>query len=1072
MDCPICLTPNTEQARYCSACGNAILEQALEAERRQIAVVFCDLAGSTELAARFDPEDFSAIIRRYHERCAEIIRDLSGHVAQCLGDGVLAYFGYPRSHENDALLAVRAGLRLVSAVRHLNAELRVGYGIELSIRVGIHAGVVVMAEVGIGPRPERLALGSVPNLAARIQGVAARDTVLISEEVNRLAAGYLHTTALAGVKLRGFESPTNLYEVTGEASVQSRFDVASASAGGLTPFVGDPEEVNRLLNAWRAVEGGRSHALLLEGDAGIGKSRRIHMLKEAIASAPHMLLELQCTPETTQSAFYPVSFALRERLLAQPGDAQAPLLARLERALGDAGFDAAEAVPLLAPLLSVPLEGSGYAPTAVSSFKAREDTLNILLGLLTPTLGAPSLLIFEDVHWADASTLDLVQRVLNSPAKSPRLVIITRRSDFELSLSPATELETLVVRKLSRAEARRIADHVAGGSSLPSGSLDALLERSDGVPLFIEELTKTVVETGVLAQEPLPTGSEADAVDGIPTSVRGLLGSRLDRMGGAKAVMQLGAVLGREFRQDVLEAVSPLVGLRVRDHLRELLRAGMLFANESGNLSFRHALIRDAAYATLLKATRRQYHERTADVLLEKFPQIVAAQPELVAQHYDRAARADRAFTYWTAASQRALATNAHREAAGHAGAGISALGLLNGSVEHRRAELELRALLGMALVATQGYASTSAEENFTQAETVIRDLSQSTGPSSASEQEKQFVTTWCVWAYRLVRSELASSHISADHLHALAGLIGSSDLRMRAHCSLGITLFYLADPRALPELEAALAAYDDEKHRGLAARLGEDPKTVCLSYVVWIEALSGNPARARARLAEALAHAERHGHRFSEAYLAAHAAALFYLLRDEQACEKQAERAIAISERYGFPAWLGVGGMHRGWTKVRGQDARAGLEEIRANNGMLDAISILLYGPTRAEALSQALEANGELEAALELTSSALARAVQAGERWYQPELERRKAVLELRLGLPREQVEQGLQSALELARRQGSRLLELRAATTLAQFLGDRERTSELLEPVLSTFASDCEEVDVVEARQLLAG
>jgi predicted ATPase/class 3 adenylate cyclase len=1069
MDCQHCRAPIILEARYCSNCGVAVHgAESLEAERRHIAVVFCDLAGSTELAARLDPEDFSAIIRRYHARCAEIIRGLSGHVAQCLGDGVLAYFGYPESHENDALLGVRAGLRLVAAVNALNNELRVGYGIELSVRVGVHAGVVVMADVGIDARRERLALGSVPNMAARIQGVAGRNTVLVSEAVQRLVQGYIELTPAPAVKLRGFGDAQGLYEVRGELSVATRFE--ASTAGGLTPFVGSRDDVDRVLQAWHAAENGEFRVVMLEGEAGIGKSRRVHILKNEVGKAPHRLLELQCTPETSHSAFYPVALALRSALLADLSHAVGTLLERLERAVLDAGLDPTDAVPLLAPLLSISTDDR-YQPFEASAIKAREVTLNALANLLVPPLAIrPTVLVIEDVHWADASTLDLIQRMLQQPPRSPALMVMTRRSDFELSLQPSSALERITIPKLSRADAQRIAAHVAGGDALSASSLEALLQRSDGVPLFVEELTKTLLETGALSQESAAT-SEFE-VDEIPSSVRGLLGSRLDRLGGAKAVMQLGAVLGRDFRQEVLEAVSPLVDLRVRDHLRELLRTELLFASDNGTLSFRHALIRDAAYATLLKSTRRHYHERTADVMLEKFPKLAAAQPELVAQHYDRAVRPDRAVPYWIAAGQRALGTNAHREAGAHAHAGLVALAQLADSAERRRWELELRSLLGMALIATEGYGSAAAEQNFKRAGKVIAELSDRASPVAGGDYEKAFVTTWGVWAYHLVRSELEPAQRAAEQLHALALRASRDDFRREAHVTRGQNYFYFSADyaSALRELEAALVEHEVENSAQSALRVGQDPVSVATSVAIWIDALTGNVETAYARLTQGLEHTSRRAHPFSDAYLASHAAVFCYLIRDHAACMKHAERALALGDKYGFPTWLAVGAIYRGWARGVQGDVAAGLAELSAHLGIFGPIGVSLQGPTRLELLSQVQQLSGDLAGAFGSVCDALALARRTGEQWYVPELERRRAELGIQLDHPTTDMESSLRRALALCREHGNRLFELRTALTFARSGLGRDEGRRLVRSALSAFPVNSSLWDVSEARALL--
>lgn len=1072
MNCSRCLVRNPDRARYCSACGAMLTTEGWpDAERRQLVVLFCDLAGSTELATRFDAEDFAAIVRRYHDCCGRVIQGLDGHVAQCLGDGVLAYFGYPTSHENDAVRAVRAGLQILQVVSVLNTDLRTDYGVELTLRVGIHAGVVVMADVGSGWRSERLALGSVPNVAARIQGVAAPNTVLLSHEVQRLVSGYVHTTEVVGARVAGLDVSTVLYEAHQEMAVQSRFDTTSSVQ--LTPFVGDRRDLDRLVAAWQDAEAGESRAIMLAGEAGIGKSRRVHVLKERLRSRPHRLVELQCTPETNQSAFFPVSIAVHALLASAAPPASEPLLA-LEAAVDAIGIDTRFAVPLLAPLLSISLEGKGYGASEASPFKTNQETLAALLALLLPSNAAlPSLVIVEDLHWADASTLDLVRRMTSRRYATGVLIILTSRTESESSVAASDSLDIITVGRLSTLDAREMVGHVAAGTRLAPPVIDALLERSDGVPLFVEELTKTLTETGTLGRETKHgPSSEVGGADDIPTSVRGLLGARLDRLGDARAVLQLGAVLGREFELQLLEAVSRVVGLSARARLAELLSAGMLLASGT-KLAFRHALIRDAAYAALLKATRRQYHERTAEVVLQEFPALAQAQPELVAQHYDRAGRPERALEHWLVAGQRALTANAYREAAAHARAGLAARALLNDSHELHRRELDLRSLLGMALIATEGYGSVAAEENYKCAERVIFALSRHVAPISLADEEKAFVNAWGVWAYQLVRSHREDALRAADQLHTLAVRTERDEFLLETHVARGLNYFYFAQghSRALREFEEALESYDPSLHSAHALRFGQDPKSVALSVAIWIDAMTGHPDRAERRLAEGLAHARDCSHPFSEAYLLTNAAALRYMLRDATACREHAERAIAIGTRYGFPTWLAAGEMFRGWARLVQGEPGAGPEEIERHFDVFEKIRLSLYAPTRAEVLSQAQELAGNVAGAFASVERAIECAERTGERWYLPELQRRRGELGLRLGHCRDTIEHRLQGAHALALEQGNQLFALRAAVTLAQLpgaVGWRAR----MECALAAFPPQCRIHDVSRARAAFCG
>ena len=635
-----------------------------DAERRQLTVLFCDLVDSTVLASQLDPEDLRAVVRAYQATCAEVIQRFDGHIAQYLGDGLLVYFGYPQAHEDEVQRAVRSGLGMVEAVGTLNTRLEREYGVRLAVRLGIHTGLVVVGEVGSGGRQEQLALGETPNIAARLQGLAAPDTVVISAATAHLIHGYFVCQPLGAQALKGLTQPLQVYRVLQESGAQTRLDVATAR--GLTPLVGREEEVGLLHRRWDQAAAGTGQVVLLSGEAGIGKSRLVQVLKEHITSEPHTRIEWRGSPSHQQSALSPVIDHLQRLLRGHHDAPPAEQLRALEAALTASGVALSEAVPLLAALLSLPLPDS-YAPLTLTPQRQRQKTLQTLLAwLYAEAQQQPVLLIVEDLHWVDPSTLELLSLLIDQCAPIRLCLVLTARPEFHPPWAMVAHLTTLTLRRLAPAEVGRLVAHVVGDKALPPAVLQELVRKTDGVPLFVEELTKTVLESGLLEEQedhyalhgPLPSLA-------IPATLHDALLARLDRLAAAKVVAQLGATIGRTFAYDVVQTVAPLDAATLQGALAQLVEAEVVTQRglpPQATYTFKHALIQDAAYESLLRSTRQQYHQRIAQVLAERFPETAEMQPEVVAQHYAAAGLHAEALPYWQRAGQRALERSAYRE--------------------------------------------------------------------------------------------------------------------------------------------------------------------------------------------------------------------------------------------------------------------------------------------------------------------------------------------------------------------------------------------------------------------------
>src|SRR5262245_12473766 len=694
------------------------------AARRQLTVMFCDVVDSTKLSAQLDPEEYRDVLRAYHEACVEVIQRFDGYIAQHLGDGLLVYFGFPSAHEDDAQRAILSGLGMLDTMHTLNTRLEQGHGMRLSIRVGMHTGLTVIGDIGAGQKHELLALGEAPNIAARIQSLAVPDTVAISADTYRLVEGYFTVEDLGRQTFRGIAEPLQVYRVLRHSGAQSRLDIVGTR--GLTPLVGREQEVGLLLERWRWVKEGQGQVVLLSGEPGIGKSCLVQVLNDLVTSEPHARLECRSLPHYQHSALYP-NIDLLQRLLPWQHDASPEeKLDTLIQALGQYRLPVQETIPLLAPLLSLPLPEDRYPPLTFSPERQRQKTFEVLLAmLLEPSAQRPVLFILEDLHWTDPSTLELLALLMDQIPTVSFCALLTCRPTFQPPWSSRSYVTQVTLSRLAQPQVGRMAEHVAGGKRLPTEVLRQVVEKTDGVPLFVEEMTKAVLESGILqdvnGQYEL-TGSVSALA--IPATLHDSLMARLDRLVTAKAVAQYAAVLGRQFSYELLLTVSQLDGATLQRELGRLVEAEVVFQRglpPQATYVFKHALIQDVAYASLLKSTRQHYHQRIAQVLESQFPEIAQAQPELLAHHCTESGLIEQAVRYWYQAGQHAIQRSAHAEAIAHLTQGLAVLTTLPPTPERARQELALQTALGQALITIRGYAAEEVEHVYRRA----RELSQ-----------------------------------------------------------------------------------------------------------------------------------------------------------------------------------------------------------------------------------------------------------------------------------------------------------------------------------------------------------
>ena len=698
-----------------------------EAERRQLTVLFCDLVDSTRLSSQLDPEELRQVVQAYQATCAKVIARFEGHIAQYLGDGLLVYFGYPLAHEDDAQRAVRAGLGIIEAMGQLHTSLGQEREVHLAVRLGIHTGLVVVGDVGGGARQEQLALGETPNVAARLQGIAAPNTLVISAATFQLLGGFFACQPLGTPPLKGLAQPLAVYRVLYESMARSRLEAASST--GWTPLVGREQEIGVLLERWAQVKDGLGQVVLLSGEAGIGKSRLVQVLTDQVAAEPRAwLTPCQCSPYHQHTALYPL-IDLLERVVLRFDREESPQqkVGKLEGFLVQYGLPLAEAVPLLAALLSLPLPAD-YAPVTVSPEQQKQQTLHALLTILLRIAAQqPVLFVMEDLHWVDPSTLELLSLLVDQGPTARILTLFTFRPDFSPPWTGRAHLTQLTVNRLPRRQAVEVIRQVAHGKGLPPEVVEQIVAKTDGVPLFVEELTKMVLESGLLQER-----DERYALTGplhplaIPATLHDSLMARLDRLAAVKALAQLGATLGREFSYALLRAVAPWDEEIVHRGLHQLVEAEFLYQRgvpPQASYTFKHALIQDVAYQSLLRSTRQQYHQRIAQAMEAQFPETVETQPELVAQHYTAAGCHEQAIPYWQRAGQQASDRSAHLEAISHFTTGIELLKTLPETPEHTQHALTLHIALGAALQMAKGHAAPEVEHAYTQARALCQQV-------------------------------------------------------------------------------------------------------------------------------------------------------------------------------------------------------------------------------------------------------------------------------------------------------------------------------------------------------------
>jgi class 3 adenylate cyclase/predicted ATPase len=1043
--------------------------QSPDAERRQLSVLFCDLVDSTQLSSQLDPEDYREVVRAYQATCTEVIRRYEGHVAQLLGDGLLVYFGYPQAHEDDAQRAVRTGLGILDAMGDLNQGLQPAKGIQLAIHMGIHTGLVVVGAMGSTGRQEQLALGETPNVAARIQGLAQPNTLVVSHATYRLIQGYFECQDLGAQTLRGVSESVHVYRVLHESGARGRLDVAATR--GLTPLVGREQEVGLLLERWEQTKAGQGHVVLLTGDAGIGKSRLVQVLKDHVANEPSVRWECRSLPYYQNTALYPIVDLLQRTLRWQSHHTPEEKLTTLAQALSQYRLPVEESVPLFAPLLSLPLPADHYPPLNLSPQRRRQKTLETIIAILLELAEhQPVLFIVEDLHWTDPTTLELLNLVIDQTPTASLLTLLTCRPHFQPTWSHRSYLTEITVNRLSHTQVEQIVNRITDSKTFPTAVLQQIIEKTDGVPLFVEEITKAILESGQLTAVDDHyefTGSLSTFM--IPSTLQDSLMARLDRLVTAKGVAQMGATIGRQFAYDLLQAVSQLDASTLQRELGRLVEAEIVYQRglpPQATYFFKHALIQDAAYQSLLKSTRQHYHQRIAQMLESQFPETTETQPELVAHHCMEAGLTNQSVTYWYKAAQHAVVRSAHMEAISHLRTGLEMLQTRPETPEGTQRAVDMLIALGASLMATKGSAAPEVGETYTRAQQLCQHL---------DYPYQLFPVLLGLWRYYHGRAELQTAQALGEQLLALAQQVQDTAMLMMAHRALGLTLFWRGAPAAAhTHFVQVIPLYDPKQHRTLAFLYGEDVGVYCRSQAAWALWSLGYPDQGLTRSQEAVTLAQQLAHPYNLSFAFICAAMFHQFRRDVRCTQERAEAAMTLAQEQGFPFWMAIGTLLRGWGRVQQGEEQEGIEQI--NQGLR------AHRVTGAELLrsyflalfAEAYGITGEPHTGLTVLAEALTHVDTTGERWYEPELHRLQGELLLQQSSDNQaDAESCYHHALDIARNQQAKSFELRTTTSLArlwQQQGKRQEAYDLLAPIYGWFTEGFDTADLQEAKALL--
>jgi class 3 adenylate cyclase/predicted ATPase len=1038
------------------------------AERRQVTVMFSDLVGSTALSARMDPEDLREVISAYQKCVAETVQRFGGFVAKYMGDGVLVYFGYPQAHEDDAERAARAGLELVAAVGGLKTHA------PLQTRVGIATGLVVVGDlIGSGASQEQAIVGETPNLAARLQGIAEPNTVVIAESTRKLAGNLFELQDLGAKDLKGISGPVRAWVALRPASVESRFE--ALHPGGVTELVGREEEIELLQRRWSKAKTGEGQVVLLSGEAGIGKSRLTAELLERLATEPHTRLRYFCSPQHADSALYPIISQMERAAGFAHDDSTQAKLAKLDVVLAQTSTSIENAA-LFAEVLSLPNDGR-FPVLALDPQQRRQRTLEALTAQVEAlSRQKPVLMILEDAHWADPTSMEAFSRAVDRTRTFGVLLIVTYRPEFEPPWTGRPNVTVLTLNRLGEREIAAMIDGVTGNKWLSESIRHDIIERTDGIPLFVEEITKAVLEAENEGATERAIAAIPSASMGVPATLHASLMARLDRLGSAKEVAQIGAVIGRDFPHALIAAVARKREPELRSALDRLIDAGLLFRQgvaPHATYLFKHALVQDAAYGSLLREPRRALHARIVETLDDHFADIAANQPELLARHATEAGLIERAAVLWGKAGQHSLARSALVEATAQITRALHLIEVLPPTPALRREQTKLQVALLTPLMHVKGYAAPETKAAAKRARLLIEQAEAVGEPPD--DPLLMLLVLYSFWTSSYVNFDGDAMRELSAQFMAVAEKKGINALLMVAHRMIGVSLAWTGDfANARAHYDQAISLYAPAEHRSLLMRFGQDAGVSILSFRSLTLWLLGYPDAALADATRAIKDAREIGHAASLMFALLHGS-LLHIMRGNDATVRALsdELALLADEKDAF-FWKGLGLSVRGCLSATTGNAAEAIHMLTSGIAPFRLTGATLWMPLHTSYLTRAYADLGQFDDAWRCVNEAVGVIETTKETWWEAELYRSAGEISLQTTEPNAvKAERYFERALAVARQQQAKSWELRAAMSLARLWRDQgkpQQARELLAPLYGWFTEGFETRDLIDAKALL--
>ena len=1040
------------------------------AERRQLTVMFCDLVGSTAFSARLDPEDVREIVGAYHRCCADLITKAGGFVAKYMGDGVLAYFGYPQAHEHDAERAVRAGLALVEAL----PKLTTAAGVPLQVRVGIATGLVVVGDlIGSGEAQERGVVGETPNLAARLQALAEPNMVVIAEGTRRLLGNLFELQDLGAKDIKGIAGPVGAWAALQASSVESRFDALHTTS--LTALVGREEEFEALLRRWSRAKTGEGQVVLLSGEPGIGKSRLTAALLERLAGERHTRLRYFCSPQHADSAFYPIIGQMDRAAGFLHDDSPLERLDKLDALLAQTSTSI-EDVALLAEMLSLSNDRR-YPALDLTSQQRRQRTLEALISQLTGLARQqPVLMIVEDAHWVDPTSLEVFGRTADRIRTLPVLLIVTFRPEFNAPWLGQSHAMSLTLGRLGERETAAIIASLVGNKTLPSDVMAEIVERTDGIPLFVEEMTKAVLEAESEGAARRTLAAVPSSALAVPASLHASLMARLDRLGQAKEVAQIGSAIGREFSHALLAPVARKSEAELGSALERLIQAGLLSRQgvpPQASYLFKHALVQDAAYSTLLREPRRALHARIAEALESQFAEMVASQPDLLARHCTEAGLIEKAASLWGRAGQQSLARSALLEAEAQLARALTQIASLAGTRDLRREQIKLQIGLANAQMQTKGYAAANTKASLEQARVLIEGA-EARG-EHAEDQLVLFSVLYGFWLANLVAFNGDALRELAAEFLAIAKKQMATVPLMIGHRLVGTSSVLTGDDaEGRAYLDRAIALYVPREHRSLATRFSSDVGVNILSSRLVALWCLGYPDAARTDAALALGDAREIRHAPTLMVALFWGTLTHIHCGDYGTANARLDELVALADEKGAPFWKALGMATQGCVFALAGQASDAVALIASSIATYRSTGSSHWMPLCLSILARAYAQLDLFDDAWRCIDEAIAAVEATRERWNEANIHRIAGEITLMSPEPdAAKAEACFERGLAVAREQQAKSWELRAATSMArlwQGQGKRPQARDLLAPVYGWFTEGFDTLDLMEAKALL--